>query len=469
MDLSGLVKLHVLSSREGLRAAGVWGLVALVVGEELVRHLPAAVDRVRAHLERRRAKTTTAADGAAPCRRSRLQMEYEVSKESPGDPVVEAVLRTITASASSVVNMRYALGRYMPDAGTAFDVVPDVQCKVLHAYVDAGKGQLLVSLELSSDTRSMTDLRAFVDACHEGYRRELHNKLGDQLFMFDQTHSGQSKLVYNARGDDEHMEVPGELRFVKHHFFTTRTFDNVFYEQRDAVRDRVRFFLDRPDWYRAKGVPHALGLLLHGEPGCGKTSTIKAVANVARRHIVNVNMSTVCTKEQLRQLFYDEVIQVPSPSGVDQFSIPIDQRVYVVEDIDCMTDLVLSREHARPPPPPADKKSARVARTITLSDLLNVLDGVLETPGRIVIMTTNYVDRLDSALIRPGRIDMIVRFDKASPAVVAQMFESFFDLPFPEGTLQCVESGARSPAEVSAVLFRCFGDPQRAIRELSTW
>jgi CBS domain-containing protein len=209
------------------------------------------------------------------------------------------------------------------------------------------------------------------------------------------------------------------------------------------------------------------------------TSSIKSIANISQRHLVNVNMAEVKTKDQLVSLFYDESITVTSKDGIvgpETYSIPIDKRVYVLEDIDCMSDIVLSREFREPAEVapdddslggPSSKGGPSSQSSLTLSDLLNVLDGVLETPGRILVMTTNYVDRLDSALIRPGRVDMIVEFKHASRDITQQMFTGFFDAPYP-GDPEKVPDGVRTPAEVSAILFQHFGDPEGAVKSLET-
>jgi SpoVK/Ycf46/Vps4 family AAA+-type ATPase len=103
--------------------------------------------------------------------------------------------------------------------------------------------------------------------------------------------------------------------------------------------------------------------------------------------------------------------------------------------------------------------------TIDLSFLLNLLDGTLEANGRILIITTNFPERIDRALIRPGRIDMIVNFKKCSRAIVQEMANSFFEtevsLPEDAGL-----DGKWSPAEVNQILFRNFGNPEQAARDL---
>jgi len=102
-----------------------------------------------------------------------------------------------------------------------------------------------------------------------------------------------------------------------------------------------------------------------------------------------------------------------------------------------------------------------------LSFLLNLLDGTLEANGRILIITTNFPERIDRALIRPGRVDMIVNFKKCNRAVLREMVEAFYEQPAEIPDDESLDY-KWSPAEVNQILFRNFGNPDQAIRELIT-
>jgi hypothetical protein len=102
---------------------------------------------------------------------------------------------------------------------------------------------------------------------------------------------------------------------------------------------------------------------------------------------------------------------------------------------------------------------------IDLSFLLNLLDGTLEASGRILAISSNHPERIDRALIRPGRVDEIVEFKKCNNDILKQMVESFYDQPFdtiPDMPYKW------SPAEVNQILFRNFKNPAQAVRELET-
>jgi chaperone BCS1 len=90
----------------------------------------------------------------------------------------------------------------------------------------------------------------------------------------------------------------------------------------------------------------------------------------------------------------------------------------------------------------------------------------LESTGRIIAISTNFPERIDSALIRPGRIDMIIEFRKCSVAILREMICSFYDEDC--GVLPDSLNERWTPAEVNQILFRNFKDKTKAIHELST-
>jgi hypothetical protein len=161
--------------------------------------------------------------------------------------------------------------------------------------------------------------------------------------------------------------------------------------------------------------------------------------------------------------------------NTEKYTIPISDRLYVIEDIDAMGDTVLRREWKKPQvtvPTPKKEEEAWIAReketekeTLDLSFLLNLLDGTLEANGRILIITTNFPERIDRALIRPGRIDMIVHFKKCNREVLREMAASFYgkELEFPDDPSL---DDKWTPAEVNQIMFRNFDTPEIALDEL---
>jgi hypothetical protein len=356
---------------------------------------------------------------------------------------------------------------YLPNEFEPVCLDQDVFFELLDLKVQDGQLEI-VKFRLFCNDHDVQHLQTFIDNCNVDYERRMKNKLGTHRYFFDQMI--QSKV----RGSIQNPLPTTHLVYTKTKFVTNRNFENVFFEERNQVAHRTRFFLEHRDWYDRKGIPYTLGFMFHGPPGTGKTSTVKAIANEGRRHIINVQLSEIKTKQQLQNLFFNDQIVVHNGTNTETYTIPVSERLYVIEDIDAMGDTVLRREWKKPTmvvptvssgDPFMDRNKEPEKDTIDLSFLLNLLDGTLEANGRILIITTNFPERIDRALIRPGRIDMIINFKKCSRSIVQEMANSFFEaqVALPE---DAALDGKWSPAEVNQILFRNFENPEQAVRDL---
>jgi chaperone BCS1 len=153
--------------------------------------------------------------------------------------------------------------------------------------------------------------------------------------------------------------------------------------------------------YQSRSMPYRRGYLFYGPPGTGKSSLSTALAGEFGLDLYEVKIPCVASDQDLEQMFQE----IPP------------QCIVLLEDVDAIwTD----RDSQK------DESQAVARSSCTLSGLLNVLDGVGSAEGRIVIMTTNKPERLDSALVRPGRVDMKVMLGNISRRSAAQMFVRMF-------------------------------------------
>ena len=353
---------------------------------------------------------------------------------------------------------------YLPNEFEPVCLDNDVYFELIDLKITDGAPEI-IKFRLYCYEHDVQHLQAFVDNCNTDYERRMANKLGSHRYYFDQM------VQTKTKGSVQNPLPSTHLVYTKTKFVTTRTFENVFFEQRKQVRDRVKFFLEHRDWYEKKGIPYTLGFMFHGPAGTGKTSSIKAIANAGRRHIINIQLSEIKTKQQLQHLFFNDEIHVFNGVNTEKYTIPVAERLYVIEDIDAMGDVVLSREWKKPVVEEKKKEDDMFGDrkdekdTFDLSFLLNLLDGTLEANGRIIAFSSNYPERIDKALIRPGRVDMIVHFKRCSRAVLKEMVDSFYeqDIEIPDDpTLD----DKWTPAEAIRILFQNFGDPKAAVDEL---
>lgn len=394
----------------------------------------------------------------------------------PGRPAAQTVYQTrmdaVVHYVTTLPAMKSLLAvthhDYLPNEFEPIAIDPDVYFELLDLQVHDGQPSI-VKFKLLSYEHDVQHLQTFIDTCTANYERTLSNKLGTHRYFFDQV------VQTKVKGSMQNTLPTSHLLYTKTKFTTNRSFENVFFEDRKHVRTRTKFFLENRGWYDKKGIPYTLGFLFHGPPGCGKTSTVKAIANEGRRHIINIQLSEIKTKSQLQHLFFNDEIHVYNGVNTEKYTIPVSERLYVIEDIDAMGDTVLRREWKKPEPvKPKTEEDAWLTReketekeTLDLSFLLNLLDGTLEANGRILIITTNFPERIDKALIRPGRVDMIVHFDNCSRAVLQEMVTAFYDCTISLPTDADLD-GKWTPAEVNQILFRNFESPKTAVKELVT-
>ncbi len=283
--------------------------------------------------------------------------------------------------------------------------------------------------------------------------------------------------------------VDNHLSFESTKFYTNKSLSNLFGQHIHEIRNRLDMFQNSKTWYSEKGVPHTLGLLLHGPPGCGKTSLIKAIAHDTNRHIINVRLTPSMTLTQFRNLFFSEKIKVIQEVGSPQYiTINCDQRIYVMEDVDCLTTVLNQRSSQAQSTEidmqnlsDEDKRNIRMlgldrwktlkkmnTDAITLSDVLNHLDGVKETAGRILILTSNFPEKLDKALLRPGRIDLLVHFKECDVMQLREMFAHFYDNQELNYDYSIID-GTYTPAFVQEIFLRHLSNPELAFKFLSEY
>lgn len=173
----------------------------------------------------------------------------------------------------------------------------------------------------------------------------------------------------------------------------------------DKILKDVQEFIHNPKWYSDRGIPYRRGYLLHGPPGCGKSSFITALAGEIEFGICVLNLSD-------RSLSDDRLNHL--------LSVAPQQSIILLEDID---SAFVSREDTL-----KQKSAYEGLNRVTFSGLLNCLDGVASTEARIVFMTTNYLNRLDPALIRPGRVDYKEFVGHCTDHQLEQMYYRFYGL-----------------------------------------
>lgn len=295
----------------------------------------------------------------------------------------------------------------------------------------------LITLIVYSDTKSRKDLQDFVESCNSKYDK----------YLKEQMLSNQYLITVEDNSLNSSDEGDNKLKVDKEIWSSNVSFESRFFPEKQKVLKIINKFLDSIEWYKDKGIPHTLGILLSGEPGCGKTSFIKAIMNYTKRHCIDIKLNDDFDFKKLRKIVHYEEID-------SEVVVPQDKRIIVFEDIDAMGNVVKDRGIKEKENIDAENKirkemaklfnepsvvvdsdkcdSVSVKNKVSKTDnnnlsyLLNILDGINETPGRIIIMTTNKPEILDEALVRPGRIDIHLNFGKSNTIDVKNILFHFW-------------------------------------------
>lgn len=258
----------------------------------------------------------------------------------------------------------------------------------------------------------------------------------------------------------------------------TRKLDTIILKKglKEDIKNDLQLFLNSEEWYKERDIPYTRGYLFYGYPGTGKTSMIKGVSLFCKRHIHYLMLSEVKSDSELIELFK---------------KINYKDTVLVIEDIDAMAEIVKSRElqneerrkqnevkeleesketeelkKKRQEYLGANGSNNANHHTLTLSGLLNAIDGVFTCHGRILIMTTNHPEVLDSALIRPGRVDSKYLFDNCNRDQIRGLFEMFFNRPAELDQISLIKNENYSPSHITSVFLRYRNNPEEALLHL---
>jgi hypothetical protein len=319
---------------------------------------------------------------------------------------------------------------------------------------------------LGSESHNIHD---FIEECISEYDSMMNKKINDnRQYIFDYKGFEKEETVLTLKFNEHLMEHNKDLN------------TNIFFEGKDKliryihpfVYDKCAKMNEGEEKYKRSGFTFKAGLLFYGQPGCGKTSTIKAILKYTNRHGIILNLSRVKTCEELEMIFRNRVINKRELTGK--------QICFILEDCDAFeNNICMAREYNEQKPitqtpsaneflkvvPESEQSSSDLFLqmmckknfykdddAVNLSCFLNILDGIVELHGVMIIMTTNHPEKIDPALIRPGRFDFKYEFKKATKQILLEMLQFKYQISSPIEIEY--KDGSLSPAEIQPICFK---------------
>jgi ATP-dependent 26S proteasome regulatory subunit len=334
---------------------------------------------------------------------------------------------------------------------------------------------IVLSIKMKSDDYT-AKMNRFVDQCVRDY---------DEYVLSTQKKNENIPCIYSFL-NSEKVDNKIELHFSEFPMDHNKDLNiNIFFEQKKKLIQYINPFVFDPllaskenpgeQLYKKCGMTFKAGLLFYGEPGCGKTTTIKGILKYTNRNAIIVDLGKVKTCEELESIFRTRKINGKVFTGKEL--------CFILEDCDAFDTKVIKKRENEPtttmttsssmsetnssdmtklmdklatttmtvlPPPETDR--------LNLSCLLNLLDGIIELNGIMIIMTSNHPEKIDPALIRPGRFDFKCEFKKASREIIKEMLKLKYNLTDQSllkyaTDLNNIKDYMMSPAQIQCICF----------------
>lgn len=385
-------------------------------------------------------------------------IEFNIEKNEINNILIKSLEYYITVN---ITNIEFKIGEINIEEfnGSLIKLLPDLINDEVEIYKEIKLKKILENnnkefyIISSKKDNAKTYILDFIKDITKSYKKYLKNIELER----------KTRYYYNLLKPEREINMNTTnyiYKYDKYELSNNKSFDNIFFDSKKEILNLLDDFIERKNKFKFNAMPHKLGFLLYGPPGTGKTSLIKAIANYTKRHIINISLNNITKNKQLMDIMYNTKIKLKSGKE-DDIITNYSQVIFVIEDIDCINSLGEREEGKKYE---REDHSSKIDKYIgrddgdelDLSGLLNILDGIIDTPNRLIIITTNYKKNIDSALFRPGRINREILMDYINYSNFNKMINYYYGKNLNRKEIKkIIESKKISPAKIEQLCLEC--------------
>jgi hypothetical protein len=292
-----------------------------------------------------------------------------------------------------------------------------------------------ITMKIKSYKYDLTYIQNFIDKCIMLYEKYKSIKNKNKTYHF----------IYQGY-DNEKLNFSESIisDFNNEDYQNYETFNNIFHSNKNQIINDLNKLKDL-NYYKRTGFKRKKGYMFYGNPGTGKTSTVMAMSNYDKRHIIEVPLSRIKTNIEIENIL--------KLNKINNVNFNSDNIIILFDEIDINTELNRDEYNKSDIQIKSDNQ-IKSSNPIMLSEitckvkkedklnigtLLSRFDGIGNYGGLIIIATTNNISNIDPALYRDGRLNLI-EFKNASKEDIKNIIENYYNILITEGQLKKIEN-----------------------------